>query len=389
MMNNIIVSRRGVMAGIGAAALLPAGMLRAEGRVFKASIALEGNRVIVAVGINGTGPYIFMIDTGAAASLIRDDLAKEIALPITSHSRFGGVGGQDIYPVFTARDLVIGGTMRQADVAFVGAGNLDYGPDIRGALAAGIVTTRDSVLDFDRGEIRLYPDGLHDRDGFVDSGGRIEHSGGEAASAYLYATASVNGQPLRFLLDTGAPGAISLFPSGATKTGLSSDARPYAPSRPGGIGGMGPIGRIVRAERVAFGGLQLDRPLITIDGRASRTADIADGLIGLALLRRFNLATDARRRTFAIQRNQQPAPPERPYRLSGIWLDRKGDAVIVAAVGTGSPAAAAGVMAGDRLVGALPDLLRSINGPPGKAVTLPIDRNGTKRAVSFVLQPFL
>ena len=61
----------------------------------------------------------------------------------------------------------------------------------------------------------------------------------------------------------------------------------------------------------------------------------------------------------------------------------------MAAVGTGSPAAEAGVQVGDRIAGAWPELLAAINRGPGTPVSLAIERGGTKRTISFTLRPYL
>ena len=81
------------MAGGMMVGSLPA--LAAERRVLKASISLEGNRVLIAVGMNGQGPFIFMIDTGQYVSMIRPDLAKQLKLPVQGYERTGGITPED------------------------------------------------------------------------------------------------------------------------------------------------------------------------------------------------------------------------------------------------------------------------------------------------------
>jgi hypothetical protein len=384
-----MISRRNLLAGLGAAAVWPGGAIAAGQRVLRASVSLEENRVLVAVGMVGKGPYIFMIDTGGVVSLIHDSLAKTLKLPIIGHSALGGTGGADIYPLYQARDFLIGGSIRQSSVALVGARDLHFGSDIEGTLAAGILTMADTELDFDAGELRIYPDGHGERAGFtrLHSSIRRIHSGQEG-SPYIFADVAVGGQAFDCLLDTGAPRTLSLYGDAARRSGLWDDSRPYVPFRPSGLGGQGPIGRIVRAPSLALGGLSIDRPLITLHPPGAALSVVGDGVAGLALIRRFNLSIDARTRALWAQPNRQPAVTER-YGLSGLWFDRKGDVAEVAGVGTGSPAAEAGMQVGDRVVGAWEEALRSINRGPGSAVTLAVDRKGAKRAVSFTLRPYL
>jgi serine protease Do len=357
--------------------------------VLRASIALEENRVLVAVGMVGKGPYIFMIDTGADFGLIHNSLATTLKLPIGGHTQVRGQGGANIYPIYEARDFVIGGTMRQARVGLVGAGDLRFGTDIEGTLAAGILTAGDTDLDFDTGEIRLYPDGRGERTGFTrlrSSIRRLEHA--TEASPYIFADIAVGGQAFECMLDTGAPSLLSLGPNASRRSGLWDESRPFAPFRPNGIGGAGSLSRVVRAPSVALGGLAIEHPLIALEPPGTVSPAIGEGIGGLALIRRFNLSIDARSRSLWVQPSRQPATG-RGYGLSGLWLDRDGDGAQVAAVGTGSPAAEAGILVGDRIDGAWRDSLAAINRGPGRPVSLTVVRKGTKRAISFTPRPYL
>ena len=384
-----MISRRNLLAGLGAAAAWPGAAIGAGQRVLRASIALEQNRVLVAVGMVGKGPYIFMIDTGGEVSLIHDSLAKTLKLPIIGHSALGGMGKRDIYPIYQAKDFLIGGSLRQASVALVGTSNVKFGNDIEGTLAAGILTVADTELDFDAGELRIYPDGRGERPGFTRIASSIRRlSGRQEVSPYIFADVAVGGQSFDCVLDTGAPRALSLFANAARRSGLWDDSRPYAPARPSGLGGQGPIARIVRAPSLGLGGVSIDRPLVMLHPAGANLSVVGDGIAGLALIRRLNLSIDARARALWVQPSRQPAVTER-YGLSGLWLDRAGDVAEVTAVGTGSPAAEAGMLVGDRVVGAWEEVLRKVSRGPGTAVTLDVDRRGAKRAISFTLRPYL
>ena len=389
-----MIGRRTVLAGGAAAAMLPRAALAAARGVYRAKIALEGDRVLVAVGIAGKGPYIFMIDTGGVVSLIHDSLAKELKLSQIGHSALGGAGGADIYPLYKARDFVIGGTIRQASVALVGAGELNFGEDIEGTLAAGIITVIDSELDFDAGELRMYPDGRGERPGFAhvrSSIRRLGSSEGEE-SPYIFADVAMNGRSLDTMLDTGAPGFLSLGPAAARASGLWDDTRPFSPYRPQGVGGQGQLGRFIRVPSVTFGGVTIDRPIVTLRGQGTGIkagAEIGDAIGGLALIRLFNLSVDAGSRQLWVQRSREQLPDQH-YGMSGLWLERAADGIKVEVVGTGSPGAAAGILAGDSIVDmAWGPLLAMINGKPGDIVKLTIVRDGARRPVEFALKPYL
>lgn len=373
------------MAGGMMVGSLPA--LAAERRVLKASISLEGNRVLIAVGMNGQGPFIFMIDTGQYVSMIRPDLAKQLKLPVQGYERTGGIGGKrDQFALYLARDFVIGGGIRQSSVILQDSFRFGYSQEIYGGVAAGIITASDADLDFDAGELRLYPDGRGDRPGYVAVDSEIPRADQpNRGSRKIIATISLDGRPIRCELDTGSPNTLSLNQSAARRLGLW-DGRPFAPNRPNGIAGAGPIARIVRVNEMALGDVRLARPLISLLGN-DLGGDL-DGIVGLSFIRLFNMSIDSRGRKLWIKPSRQVSPPYR-YGPSGLWLDRDGSRITVASVGNGSPAAGAGIQPGDRVAGEWGDVLRKISQSVGSKVVLSIERSGQSREVAFTLADFL
>lgn len=378
----------GLLAASGLSAFAPAVAAAQPSGVIVSKIALVGSRVIVAVTIDGSGPYPFLLDTGGFLSFIDDALARSLKLSQRGTVDGAGVGGRATLPLYLARNVIFGGGLRQDSVAFAGMANGFR--TVRGALAAGVVTSIDSDLDFEAGEWRLYPGGRPTRSGFIRMARGIDGGGGgRNGSPRLFGAAEVNGRTLRFLLDTGAPNGLSLTRNAARSLGLWTDERPYAPLRTSGIGGQGGIGRLVRTERISFAGRTFERPIILLRDDNSGEGGKNDGIIGLDMLRGFNLSTDVKAGDVWLQPHADFAPAER-YGLSGLWLDEKGGEVVVSDVGTGSPAKQAGIAVGDRLVGGdLPALIRRITGRPGNPVTLSVRRGGTTRDISFRLTEFL
>jgi hypothetical protein len=356
-------------------------------------IALMDGRVVMPVTIGGRGPYLFLIDTGGATSLIDGKLASELQLDRTGPVKARGIGGVATLGTFTARDVVFGGGVRQPMVSLAGIDG-GFGPRVRGALAAGMLTSVDSDLDIEANEWRIYPSGRPERVGFVkvEKAIRAGHGalGRNAASQRLYGPAQINGTTFDCLLDTGAPGAISISYDLARRMKLWDDTRPFAPQATGGIGGSGGIGRIVRADDAMVGGVRFERPLVLLRGPADGARGQHDGIVGLAMLRGYNLSTDVRGKALWLQRHKDAAPVPERYGLSGLWLDDKGDALRVAAVGHGSPAAAAGVMEGEQVVDLdFRSAISKLSGRPGQAVELTVAGKGGKRSVAFTLRPFL
>ena len=372
----------------GAVALMPRIAAAAQSEVFVARMQLMGPRAVIPVTIGGKGPYLFLIDTGGFMSLIDDGLAIELGLRKLGKADVRGIGGATELNRYEASDVNLGG-LRQSAVSFAGFRDGAFGRNIRGALASGIVTELDGDLDFEKGEWRLYPDGRKERPGFTEVKSEIRKGGSKVGSAHIYAHATIEGETHRFLIDTGAPGEVQLFPQAVRKTSLWDNDRPWAPVRPRGVGGEGHKSRLIRADGLEIGGIQLPRPLLMLNDADKKRDGMADGIIGLGVLRQLNLSTDTRRGSLWVQKNAVPPPP-RHYALSGIWIEAKGTQLLVDQVGHGSPAQAAGVAVGDEVLGeTFRPLIAKLAGPPGREVKLRLRRDGAEREVALRLDPYL
>jgi hypothetical protein len=368
----------------------------AEPRVIVSKVQLRGSRVVMALTIGGQGPFDFLLDTGGFLSFIDADFAERLKMQITGQTAAQGIGGRAVLPVYLAHDVVFGGGARQTSVAFAGLerGAFGFGRDVHGAVAAGFLTAIDSDLDFEAGEWRAYPDGRPPRDGYVQMKNAIVAggTGPRAGSRRLFGDAAIDGRDGRFLLDTGAPGGMTVDNAFAKRVGLWDDTRPWAPARPSGIGGAAGIARVVRANSLDFAGTRTARPLVTLRAVGDGIASGQNGIIGLGLLRRFNLSTDTKTRDLWLKEHRSAATVQERYGMSGLWLDRGGDdRWKVAAVGTGSPAAAAGIAVGDVVAAADgSDVLRQIGGRPGATAQLTVSRGSAPaRPVALTLTPYL
>ncbi|NHO31541.1 PDZ domain-containing protein [Acetobacter fallax] len=351
-----------------------------------APITLTGSRVALFVVINNSDPQLFALDTGGGISLIRNELAQKLNLRETRQARFSAGGHDGAHPVYDADDVRYGGIVRQPHVLFGGMKNFGFGDGIAGSLAAGFLTTLSSELDFEAREWRIWRHGGPDRGNrFTKLHSEIMQAGPEGWSSYLYADATLNGQPLRFLLDTGSPSVVRLNHNQAVRFGLWSDDRPWVPVQNGG--------RLVRADSLIFGDTTFSRPLTFLLPPAKRnysgTTENENGLIGLPTLRCFTLSADPREGILWVRRNTLPPPPAR-YPMSGLWIDNHDETLTVLQVGTGSPAAQAGIRPGDRILNTtFAALLPLLRGDPGTIVPLTIESDGKRRDIPLQLQSYL
>jgi serine protease Do len=257
-----------------------------------------------------------------------------------------------------------------------------------GAFGAGLITTYDSELDFRRSEWRLWPDGAPDRTGFTRLKSNIRAEGRGASKIFLDAV--VGGYAGEFGLDTGAPGEMSLSSRATSRSGLWNDQRPYAPAAARGIGPARVPGRFVRVGQLRIGPFVWERPLVqlTVPG-SPHGAYAGDGLIGLRAIRRLNLSVDTRNRVLWGAANGLDFPPN-DYGMSGLWIEPARGGLEIVDVGTGSPAAKAGMRKGDLILGETAEpFIRRITGPAGTRIAFDYHRAGAKARAEFVLEDFL
>ncbi|MES2443728.1 MAG: aspartyl protease family protein [Pseudomonadota bacterium] len=385
----MLLTRREILGGaaaIGALSLAPWARAMA-GRLYRCPITLERSRVVLEAAVAGRS-LRFLIDTGAPWSLIDNELAKTLKFrKLPGRRQIVGVGGISEFPWYDAGEIRFGGDIRVPHMLFVGARSGGFGPNIVGTFGSGLFTSYDSDLDFARGEWRSYPDGRPDFAGLshlpsrfireADVGDRIE------------AQATVGGFAGDFLLDTGMPGEVMLDSRAAAKSGFWSDARPYVPLQARGLGKNTVPGRLIKLDRLKIGPFVFEDPLVRLDKPGTASLREHEGVIGLGSLRLLNLTTQVSTRTLWAAPSGVPRPP-RDYPMSGLWLDGEGTQVTIDDVGTGSPAAAAGLKVGDKVIGQeIRALIGKITGPPGTQVPLTVERGGVRRDVMLTLAPYL
>lgn len=385
-------SRRAVVAGLSALGLLPV-CVRGATTPVEAKFVIEDGRLWVSASVNGSEPLLFIVDTGAASNFLRPEIAKKLKLVVQGTGSVGGVGGRNASTgVVMAREIAIGGAFRQNRVLFntydMARGFPD---DAAGMFASGLFTTLDTDLDFANGVWRIWPKGRNgDPRGAKLADSSITLMGGRGGSQRMYATIQIDGRPYRMGIDTGAPGALFLFPRAAARSGLF-EGRPYAPSAVSGFGGRAKkLGRIVRAERLNWGPLSLKRPFVSLMDPTETALFDFDGLIGLPLISLFDMATEAGPGKIWLARNALK-PTADPYGRSGLWIGSRDKEIAVEAVGTGSPAYAAGVRAGDVLVAPkdFGEAIKLINGSAGQEIALSFRRDGAVVERRMTLSDYL
>jgi hypothetical protein len=334
----------------------------------------------------GKGHSTFALDTGGIISLIRLNLARQLRLPEVRQVTLGLARGVGQFPLFQVHELTFGGVLRQPNVALAGTDRIRFGEDVSGSLAAGVLTAVDSELDFPAQRWRVYHGGGPVREGWISHERAIVERGPRGGSAYLFGTGRIGDRALRVLLDTGAPTPIGLFEDFARRNGVYVEQQNWTPA---GMRGDEPE-RMVRSKLpLEIGGLRLERPLVAIRSKRSPGGTLENGIVGLPVIQRMNVATEVNRRLLWTRPNGMPAEEER-YNMSGLWVSRRGNDLFAGAVGRGSPAEAVGIVPGDRIAGAdFDSLIERLNGCPRDKVAFSVVRGDVRREVTIELRPYL
>lgn len=376
------VRRRTFLAGIGTAAAMPRALAQSADFV-RVPFTLTDQRVLVECTIAGRGPFRFVVDTGGTIGLIEARFVGQLGLRRVGESRLELRGRPAVYPIHEAADLVFGGAMRQPSAAFAAVETVNFGDGAIGSLAAGVMSAVNGELDYDAREWRVYRAAPSARSGWTRFERAIVQHGNRAGSQFLFADAELGGQSFRMGLDTGMPSAIRIYRRTAERAGLWNAPR-WSPAAPDGRT------KIIRASELRVAGATIAGPLVSM--METPQWDLFDaGLLGLPILRLFNMATEPTEKAVLLKRNGlEAARASERYNRAGIWVAREGDRLSVGVIGAGSPAEAAGLAVGDRFVGAaFADLIARFQGPVGSEVPLTVERGGARRDLVLTLADYL
>ncbi|HEY2177538.1 MAG TPA: retroviral-like aspartic protease family protein [Caulobacteraceae bacterium] len=108
-------------------------------------------RMTLAIGVNGSGPYPFVVDTGANQSVISSELCARLGLPAGAPAPLNGVAGIRIAPTTKAR-LVIGKRVLEDQVLSVLPTEGIGGPGMLGLDCVGEAAL---TLDFANRDLRI------------------------------------------------------------------------------------------------------------------------------------------------------------------------------------------------------------------------------------------
>ena len=178
------------------------------GKLAEFPITMNGPVPLVTAKVNGVEGH-FLFDSGAWWSIITTAAAAKFGLePESASTMIGGAGGHQLLHKTTAKEVVFGGTSYH-HVAFL-MGAIQVGADTDGVLGQDALGGADVEYDLANGVIRLI--GTRDCDKAVLT---YWVKPGQAISVidinwttqdrpHIIGSATLNGNPIRVVFDTGA-----------------------------------------------------------------------------------------------------------------------------------------------------------------------------------------
>lgn len=109
-------------------------------------------RLTVQAKINGQGPYPFLVDTGANASVISSELAAVLDLPISGSASLHGIAGVETVGTVKVQTIAVGRRTRRDLTLSVLPGRFVQAP---GVLGLDWLGEQGLVLDFARNQMRV------------------------------------------------------------------------------------------------------------------------------------------------------------------------------------------------------------------------------------------
>jgi hypothetical protein len=252
---------------------------------------MKKNWVIVPARINGKNKCNFLLDTGASGCLITHKLAKKLGVETMGEATTDGIAGDVVYRFAEIDSVEMGGLVWYPGRIQVIYGNEETGDIFRsidGILGYDFFMDFPMRVDLDRRDIVLFDTTLANP---AKPGTPVTI---DLSHLVARKDMSLDGRPIRMLIDLGANFEIFLYSNYRWFYKLADDLRFNPPDAQAfGVGGHRPI-KAGRADSLKFDGIYIDRPEVYIAPRPEGFKEVGgvEGLLGAEILTRYNLFID-------------------------------------------------------------------------------------------------
>ena len=312
-------------------------------------IELNSNHIYVKVKINDSAFLYFILDTGAGASCIDRDRAKQMGLVQVGKFEARGVGGSDSASVLKLDKLSLDGLeiLNQTVVAISFKELNKYeGREIDGILGYDFISRFVAEVDYQNNSLKIYDPEFYRYDG---KGQTFDISlDGNVPGIKGLVDGKIEGY---FHIDTGSRSGLDLHAPFVNKYGFMKQYPKYLDTFSGvGVGGKSK-GVISRIKSFQLGDFVISNPItgFSLAEEGAFASVKTDGNIGGGILKRFKVIFDYSKNQMILEKNSSFDLPER-YDMSGMWLAAENGKIYVIKVLKDSPAEKAKIKEGDEIV---------------------------------------
>jgi len=332
--------------------------------------------------VNGDGPYVFFVDTGASNSVVDSALADKLGIKKIGGMSGQAVGGNVEVDFATIDKLELPGiTLTGQVVALIPLKEAvgKYMPQLNIGGIIGYDVLSRFVIQMDYANSTLT---LHRPKAFAPLAD-MKFIPMETSDGIISIKGVVEGRDLNMMIDTGSSSNIH-FTTACVKREKYLEDRKTAMSWWGGAAGL-EEGRVGRIKSLEIAGFTMEN-LVAEFAQAETGALGATGYdanLGAGVLSRFDVVFDYPAHRLGLMPNARFAEQEEPDRMGILVLPQKGSIKIVKMDPEGS-AAKAGILVGDEIIKvdqstiterSFMDLRNMFRKPAGTFLQLTVKRN--------------
>jgi Aspartyl protease/PDZ domain len=329
----------------------PAPVSFEKGKRAVVPFVFEDNQIVVQIRVNNSQPMKFFFDTGAGMSMLNVSKAAGLNLKKVDNLNANGVGGSIQGYLARGASLGVSGvTVENQPIAVLPIDFPCEAQDVAGIIGYDFINSFVVEIDYEARTITLSDPSTYKYEGrgelipltMTDNTPRVR------AQISLPDGPSFEGL---FEIDTGSDGVLSINSPFVQRHGLLQLLKKQFDSTHRGLGGE------AKSVDVRLGDFRLGRyvipgPIVALsqDSEGALASDTNAGPLGNEILRRFRIVIDYSRRRMILEPNAHLSEPIEAG-MSGIDFDTEDCRPFkVTKVLEGSPAAAAGIKAGDEIV---------------------------------------
>ena len=313
---------------------------------------LHRGHIYIQGQINDSRMINILFDTGAGGNVISEKVAEEIGLRISGSQTVSGANGLVQLKTSRKNSLSLGRKpeIKKQPFFLLDMAHLtDEDLPLEAIIGANILSEYVVSLNFDTNLLAIYPQAEYKApENYAKHQIKLDEYGIPLINGSLK-TSENNVRSGPFLIDTGAALTVSFNTPFVIENSLIKQVKPNYPYESKGLSndGIEYIGRLKSFDFLDESFLRVPVRMSTVTSGVSSDKSI-NGLIGLTLLKRFNLIFDYSKNALYTVKNKLFSQPFWDNR-SGLRLSKKSGFLKVMGVVTGSAADKAGIQVGDSI----------------------------------------